>query len=328
MILSGDIGGTKTNLAYYDLQGSTLVPVAVRSFPSQEYGALTEVLSILRRENPQKIIAAAFGAAGPIVDNHCKLTNLAWEVDGREVADALGLREVGLINDLAATAYGLLRLGQNDIVTLQEGSAQRGGTIGVIAAGTGLGGGALVWDGKAYRAMPSEGGHADFAARNELEMDLLRSLLPTFGHVGVERLVAGPGIVHIYKFFRSRSGVPEPVWLTRAMEEGDASAAISRAGIDGKDGVCEKTIDCFTTLYGAEAGNIALRFLATGGMYVAGGIAPKILSKIRSGLFLDAFLAKDTYRPLLESIPLHVVLNDKTALLGAAHYALMMTGAA
>jgi len=326
MILSGDIGGTKTNLAYYDIQGSALVPVLVKSFHSQEYTALTDVLAILQREHPQKVTAAAFGAAGPIVDGRCRLTNLSWQVDSREIAAALGLKEVGLINDLAATAYGLLRLKPESVITLQEGVPQKGGTIGVIAAGTGLGGGALVWDGNGYRAIPSEGGHADFAARTNLEFDLVRFLLLTFEHVGVERLVAGPGIVNIYRFFRARSGSAEPQWLTRAMVEGDASAAISAAGLGGKDPVCEQAIDLFTSLYGAEAGNIALRFLATGGMYVAGGIAPKILPKIRSGLFLEAFCAKDTYRTLLQSIPLHIVLDDKTALHGAAHFALMMSG--
>ena len=248
MILSGDIGGTKTNLAYYDIQGSALVPVFVKSFPSQEYGALTDVLSILKRDNPQRITAAAFGAAGPIVEGHCRLTNLAWEVDSKEIADALGLKKVGLINDLAATAYGVLRLDRNDIVTIQEGTPQREGTIGVIAAGTGLGGGALVWDGKSYRAVPSEGGHADFAARNPLELDLVRFLLPTYEHVGVERLVAGPGIVNIYRFFRARSGSPEPQWLTHSMSEGDPSAAISYAGLEGKDALCVQTLDLFTFL--------------------------------------------------------------------------------
>jgi len=324
MILAGDIGGTKTNLAYYDLRGDSLVPALVKSYPSQQYASLNDILAILQREYPERITAAAFGIAGPVVANRCKLTNVNWIVDGEEVASALHLASVGLLNDLAATAYGILRLGAKDLVTIQTGKPQREGTIGVIAAGTGLGGGALVWDGQGYRAMASEGGHADFPPRNVLEMDLLKFLLKKFEHVSVERVVAGPGIMNIYEFFRARTPAPEPEWLGVEMRSGDPSAAVSRAGLEGKDETCVRTLDMFIALYGSEAGNLALRFLTTGGLYVAGGIAPKVLPKIQSGLFMEAFLGKDTYRELLQTIPVHVVLNEKTALLGAAHYALMM----
>lgn len=235
MILAGDIGGTKTNLAYYDLDGEDLVPVLFESYPSQRYASLNDILAVHLREHPERITAAAFGIAGPVVENRSRLTNLNWIVDGKDVAAALHLEAVGLLNDLAATAYGLLRLGPKDIVTLQSGKPQREGTIGVIAAGTGLGEGALVWDGHGYRAMPSEGGHADFPPRNVMEMDLLKFLLKKFEHVGVERVVAGPGIMNIYEFFRSRTSAPEPSWLAGEMKSGDPSAVVSRAGMEGKD---------------------------------------------------------------------------------------------
>ncbi len=324
MILAGDIGGTKTNLAYFEQRGETLVPLLIESYPSQSYPSLLDVIAVLQHEHPQRITAAAFGIAGPVVENRCRLTNISWVVDGDEVARSLGLPAVGLLNDLVATAYGLLRLEKKDIRTLQEGKPVRHGAIGVIAAGTGLGGCALVWNGSTYLAIPSEGGHADFAPRNQVEADLMLFLRNSYEHVGVERVVAGPGIHNIYRFLRSRADAPEPGWLTSALMTGDPSAVISQAALEEKDAICEQTLDIFTSAYGSEAGNIALRFLATGGMYVAGGIAPKILSKIEEGAFLESFLSKDTYRPLLQSMPFHVVLNEKTALLGAAHYAATM----
>ncbi len=321
MILSGDIGGTKTNLAYYKEEAGRLVPVLMKSFASQKYASLNAILSEMRRDHPEPLSAAAFGIAGPVVGGRSKLTNVDWTVDGVEVAEQLRLRRVGLINDLVATAYGILRLDKSDIVTLQHGEPQEKSTIGIIAAGTGLGMGALVWDGRGYRAVPSEGGHSDFAPRNDVEIDLLRFLLKRSEHVAVERVAAGPGLVQIYQFVQSRSSTPEPAWLTQALRQGDQSATIADAALNGKDAACAEALDMFVTLYGAEAGNAALTFLATGGMYVAGGIAPKILPRIQHGAFLEAFLEKDLYRSLLERIPLHVVLNDKTALLGAAHFA-------
>ncbi len=324
MILSGDIGGTKTNLAYYEERGGRLFPVLMKSYPSQQYPSLTAILAAMQRDHPQKISSAAFGIAGPVVGGRSKLTNVDWTVDGAEVAARLALPRVGLINDLVATAYGILRLEPKDILTMQRGEPQRHATIGVIAAGTGLGMGALVWDGRGYRAVPSEGGHSDFAPRNDLEIDLLRFLLKKSAHVAVERVAAGPGLVQLYQFMRARSTEPEPGWLTQELQSGDPSAVIAEAALAGKDPVCLRALDLFVGLYGSEAGNAALVFLATGGMYVAGGIAPKIRPRIQHGPFLEAFLEKDMYRPLLERIPLHIVLNDKTALLGAAHFATRM----
>jgi len=325
MILAGDIGGTKTNLAYFKEEDGRVLPIETRSYPSQEYRSLLDIIAELRKELPASITAAAFGVAGPIVEGRSKLTNLAWEVVSEELRQGLGLPHVALLNDLEATAYGVLNLPAGDKLTLQSGEVRKHAAIAVIAAGTGLGEGALVWDGRRYRAMPSEGGHSDFAPRNELEMDLLRFLLTKYKRVSYERILSGPGFSVLYEFFRSRSDQQEPAWLTRELKaESSPAAAISRAGLERTDPVCVQVLDLFVSLYGAEAGNLALKVLATGGVYIGGGIAPKILPRIQEGGFLEAFTFKGRHSPLLKSMPLYVVLNDKIALYGAAHYAAFM----
>jgi glucokinase len=323
MILAGDIGATKTNLAYYDVQGDILTSILVQSFPSKDYGNLTDVVEKMHTGHPATITAAAFGIAGPVVDGRSKLTNLGWDVDGREVAALLNLKGVGLINDLQATAYGTLRLATNETLELNKGAAQLHAPIAVIAAGTGLGEGGLIWDGRRYRAFPSEGGHTEFGPRNETEIDLLRFLTKKFGRTSYERIVAGPGFVNLYEFFRSRSDYPEPQWLSDRMQQGDPSAAISVAGVEGRDKVCVEAVEMFASLYGAETGNLALKVLATGGVYVGGGIAPKILPAINKH-FMAAFVDKGRYTSLMKQMPVRIVLNEHTALLGAAHYALVM----
>jgi glucokinase len=324
MILSGDVGGTKTRLALFEAARDSLQLVHVRQYRSADFSSLVEVLAALRRELHVSIGSAAFGIAGPIIDNRSKLTNLGWDVDGREVARFLDLDHVGLLNDLEATAYGTLRLGKEELVVLQEGAAQPERPVAVVAAGTGLGEGALVWDGVRYRAVPSEGGHTEFGARNELEIELLRFLWKRFGRVSYERIVSGPGLVSVYEFFRERSGAPEPDWLGEARRTEDPAAAISQAAIEGTDEACVEALELFVSVYGAEAGNLALKILATGGVFIAGGIAPKILPRLQRGPFLESFHNKGRYRGLMERLPVRVVLNDKTALLGAAHYAVIM----
>jgi len=324
MILAGDIGGTKVNLAYYDRQGEQLVARLETSYPSRDFQTLEDVLRHLLQQPPADIVAAAFGIAGPIVNHRSKLTNLGWDVDGASVAASLNLPRVGLLNDLGATAYGTLRVASGDRVVLQNGVRQEGGAIAVIAAGTGLGEGALVWDGKRYRALPSEGGHTDFGPRNDVEIALLKFLLTRYERVSYERIVAGPGFKHVYDFYREQSPSPEPEWLTAAMTSGDPSAVISRAGLDRTDEVCAQVLDLFVSLYGAEAGNLALKILSTGGVCVCGGIAPKILERIKNGAFMDSFVRKGRYASLLRSMHVEVITNERTALLGAAHYALLM----
>jgi len=323
MILAGDIGGTKTNLAYFIAEGQRLTARFVRSYPSQQYRSLTEVVERMLADHPADVTGAAFGIAGPVVDGRSKLTNLGWEVDASDVAKVLGVNSVGLVNDLQATAYGTLRLAPDEMMLLNPGIPQSKAPIAVIAAGTGLGESALVWDGKRYRAIPSEGGHTDFGPRNEVEIELLRFLNKKYRRTSYERIVAGPGFVNLYEFFRSKAEYPEPEWLREKIVSGDPSAEISQAGVEEKDQVCVRVVETIASLYGAEAGNLALKILATGGVYVCGGIAPKILPMIQKH-FMDAFVAKGRYANLMKQMPVRVVLNDKTALIGAAHYALVM----
>ena len=323
MILAGDIGGTKTNLAYFSNDAGRLVRHTAKGYPSRQHASLGEIVEKFTSEFPSPITRAAFGVAGPVIGTRCETTNLSWVVDSSEIARQLGLNSAGLVNDLEATGYGTLRLEKEDMIVLQSGVQREGAARAVIAAGTGLGEGGLVWDGHQYRALASEGGHTDFGPRNELEVDLLWFLLQRYQRVSYERIISGSGMQNLYDFFRGRSGVPEPPWLTQKLASGDPAAAISQAGLDGSDAVCMDALETFVSIYGAETGNLALKLLSTGGVYVGGGIAPKILPKILDGPFLKSFTSKGRYEKVLKAMPVCVVLNDKTALIGAAHYALM-----
>jgi glucokinase len=235
----------------------------------------------------------------------------------------LGIRTVELINDLEANAYGIVLLEPRDFVVLNEGVPDASGTAALISAGTGLGEAGLHWEGNHYQPFPSEGGHADFAPRNELEVDLLLFLLNQYEHVSYERVLSGSGLYNIYKFLRDTGRGDEPVWLADQMRLEDPSAVISRAALEGSCELCVHALDEFISFYGAEAGNLALKFMATGGVFVGGGIAPKIIQKLRGSGFMEAFVAKGRMKQLLESIPVRVILNDKTALVGAARYAML-----
>jgi glucokinase len=325
MVLSGDVGGTKVNLAYYALESGKLTRVLLQTYPSRKFDSLSAIVRVFLREHPASLTGAAIGIAGPVDAGRSTLTNLGWDVDAADLARDLRLEQVALLNDLEATAYGTLRLEASDAVLLQEGRSRSGGAIAVIAAGTGLGEGGLVWDGSGYRALPSEGGHVDFAPRDELEMDLLRFLMQDLDHISYERILSGPGLSVLYRFFRSRSSERDPRWLTEALVAGNPSAVISAAGLERRDTACIDALDLFVSLYGAEAGNLALKIFASGGVYVAGGIAPKIIAKIQEGGFLTSFLDKGRHRGLLEQIPLRVVLDEHTALTGAAHYAALLS---
>lgn len=324
MILAGDIGGTKTNLAFFSREDDRLFLRRSGSYPNSEHGSLIEILQKFCGQGDERIASASFGIAGPVLDGRCEATNLAWIVESKEVSAHLGLESVGLINDLSATAFGTLHLLPNETKVLNEGKPESEGTIAVIAAGTGLGEGALVWDGQRYRSLPSEGGHTDFGPRDEVEVDLLRFIQEKFEHVSYERIVSGPGVLILYEFFRSRSDYPEPDWLREELKTGDPSAAIASAALARRDQAAELTLNLFVSLYGAEAGNLALKLLPKGGLYVGGGIAPKLLPLIEAGGFMQSFLAKGRFAYLMKEIPVRVILNDKTALTGAAHYSMVM----
>ena len=328
MILAGDIGGTKTTLALFasrrEPPGFERDPGAVETYDSRAYARFDGIVQDFCDRHRPKLRAGCIGIAGPVRANRCAATNLPWTLDGGELARDLGLGELTLLNDLEAVGYGLDLLRADEICELQAGAADPVGNRAVIAAGTGLGEAGLFWDGIAHRPFATEGGHADFAPKNELEIELLRFLQREHGRVSWERVVSGPGLIDLHRFL-SQSGrfalADEPPEIAGEIQQGDPAAAISRHAAAGKSALCARTLELFLELYAAEAGNLALKLMATGGLYVGGGIAPKNLDWLASGTFIEAFCAKGRMRPVLESIPVRVVLNEQTALLGAARHA-------
>lgn len=327
LVLAGDIGGTKTNLALFSVQGEKLHSESVRTFQSKRYSGLIPVLQEFLAGSDRAIDTASFGIAGPVVDGKVKTPNLPWMIDTAEVRRALKLEAVTLLNDLEAAAYGIVTLENDEFCTLNEGTMRHSGNKALIAAGTGLGQAILYDDGHHFHPLASEGGHGDFAPRNELEIELLRYLIGRFGHVSYERVVSGPGLFNIYRFLKDVRRIEEPKWLTdRLAAADDASAVISKAGLAGETEICVKTLDIFVSVYGAEAGNLALRAKSVRGLYVGGGIAPKLLDKLKDGAFMRAFVDKGRYTDLLAATPVQVVLNEQAALRGAAYYAAFLSG--
>lgn len=320
-ILAADVGGTKTIVALFGAQDRRLRAILRQSFPSRQAPGLEAILrQFLQGRMRWRVTRACIGVAGPVVRGVCRTPNLSWVVDRRQLGAVLGA-PVDLINDLEAMGYGIEHLPPRALAVLNAGEVQPSGNRALIAAGTGLGETILCAGRDGYHPLPSEGGHADFAPRNALEMELLRALWRDHAHVSYERVVSGPGLVRLYRFLRARSRRSEPSWLAAALRHRDAAAVISQAGSARRDACCRQALDVFVSLYGAEAGNLAMKALATGGVYVGGGIAPKILPLLRGGDFLRAFLDKGRLRGLLARMPVRVILDDQAALLGAAHYA-------
>ncbi len=326
MILAGDVGGTKVHLALYNFEGGRLRWLRDQKYPAADYSSLDVIVKeFLGRDSDREheIVAACFGCPGPVRDGRLKLTNLPWTLDARELAKSLDIEHIFLINDLEANGYGIPELTPTSISTLQAGDAGATGHRGLIAAGTGLGEALLIWDGKTrHTPVASEGGHCDFAARTDQEVALLEYLRRTLkGRVSFERVVSGLGLRNVYSFLKDEVKMEEPAWLRERLETEDPNAVIGSCAEDGSSELCHQTMHLFAGAYGAEAGNIALKILATGGMYLGGGIAPKILKTLRGGAFLQAFVDKGRLRPLLETIPVRVILDDTCALLGAAAFA-------
>jgi glucokinase len=322
MILAGDIGGTNTRLALIEAGDGQLRIQFEKTFPSREKTSLEAALAEFLALYDCDLVRASFGIAGPVRNGRCEATNLPWVVDARTVAKQLRLKRVGLMNDLVANAYGISLLPVRDFEVLNKGVRNATGNRAIISAGTGLGEAGMFWDGKGHLPFASEGGHADFAPRNRLEMELLDYSMRRYGRVSYERLVSGPGLPHVYAFLRDTGKFEEPPWLSEALRQGDHPAqTISQLAIAKKCPLCVHALDLFVSLYGAEAGNLALKLMATGGVYLGGGIAPKIIAKLREPGFMNAFTAKGRMRPLLQDIPVRVILNPKTALLGAAAHA-------
>ena len=321
MILAGDIGGTKTRLALFAPGPRLADPVSERTYGSQEYPGLEVIAKEFVRATGATIESACFGVAGPVKDGRSSTTNLAWVVDARDLARDLRLPRVALLNDLEASAFGLPALRTDEVVVLQEGIPGAAANQALIAAGTGLGEAALYWDGRRHRPFATEGGHAGFAPADETQIELLKYLLRRFEPVSWERVLSGPGLVNLYSFLRDTGRGEEPSWLADEISAGEPAAVISAAALSGRSDLCSEALNLFVALYGAESGNLALKVMATGGVFVGGGIAPKILARLRGPAFVRAFVAKGRMRPLLEAMPVRVVLNDRLALLGAARYA-------
>jgi glucokinase len=320
MILAGDVGGTKVHLALYDFIDGKLKHARDEKYPAKEYSGLEEIVKEFLAAD--QVTAACFGVPGPVRDGRLRLTNLPWTLDSRELAAGLGISHVFLINDLEANGYGIAELTGEQISTLAEGDASQIGNRALVAAGTGLGEGFLIWNGRMHVPYPSEGGHADFAPRNEDEIDLLRFLKQKYnGRISFERVVSGMGLTGIYEFLRDVRGVEEPVWLAQKIAEvEDPNSVITEMGLAARSEICEKALDMFVSAYGAEAGNLALKVLSVGGLYVGGGIAPRILEKLKDGTFIKSFTDKGRLSQLLINMPVRVILDSRAALLGAAAY--------
>lgn len=316
-VLSGDIGGTKTRLAVIEVNGTQVRTVREQSYASRDHTAFDELLGSFLQDAdiPNR---AAFGIAGPVQGRGVQTTNLPWRIDADQLQARFGFSLCVLLNDLEATAYGLPALGMEDFLTLQPGETDVCGNAAVIAAGTGLGEAGLFWDGQRHCPFATEGGHASFSPGDELEVGLLHHLQQRYAHVSWERIVSGPGLVSLYEFLCEYRHARMPDSLQYEMRQGDAAAAIADTALAGRDELCVAAMTLFVRLYGAEAGNLALKVMSRGGLYLGGGIAPKILPHLQGRAFLDAFINKGRMRPLLEAMPVKVILNDRAALYGSA----------
>jgi glucokinase len=324
IILAGDVGGTKSNLAILSVNDDTLGMERNRRFPSADYPSLNTIIhEFLRHENGE-LIAACFGVPGPVKDGRAKATNLSWGVDAAEIEKEFSIPQVSILNDLEANAYGIGELSPHDFAVIQQGSAEPEGNRCVVSPGTGLGEGGLYWDAKRkkYRVWACEGGHADFGARNELEIALLEYLIERYGHVSSERVVSGMGIENIYEFLRDTGRGRELPEVAAEMEKSGVGFTISRYADSGECQMCAQTIEIFISAFGAEAGNMALKTMATGGVYLGGGIPAKIFNKARCATFIQSFNDKGRLSALMQTMPVKIVLNDQAALLGAASFAL------
>jgi glucokinase len=320
LLLAGDIGGTKTRLGLFSHTRKGLSMVVCRTFLSRDYDGLETIISEFLGDYRQ-ISAAAFGIAGPIVKGSVLATNLPWAFSERSLVRFLAIPHVALINDLVANAYGITVLSGKDFAVLQKGKKNQGNAA-LLSAGTGLGASILFWDGKRHRPSPSEGGHIDFGPKNRIELELLKFLFERFGHVSYERILSGPGLLNIYQFLKyTRKYGTEPEWLSEQFQRADPAAVVTEAARLRKNRLCSKALDMFASIYGAAAGNLALQVMALEGIYLGGGIAPKIIWKLKDGTFMKAFTSKGRLSSIVEPIPVKVVMNDNAALLGAAVYA-------
>lgn len=319
MILAGDIGGTHTRLALFEQTGELKIHHELK-YISRDFTSLGAVVQAFLKQTKVSVKKACFGIAGPVREGRCQATNLPWVVDVAALSQELGIQAVHLLNDLEANAYGIKALKPEELCVLQKGIPQVGNQA-LIAAGTGLGEAGLFWDGKMHRPFACEGGHVDFAPRNAEETELLLWLQKQYAHVSYERVVSGPGLYALYRFIIETKRESSSPAVEAALKQSDPPKVVSEFGHLKKDKACVRAVEWFASLYGAEAGNLALKMLSVGGLYVGGGIAPHILEALKRGPFVSSFIEKGRFRDLLKSIPIAVVLNDNAALLGAARFA-------
>ena len=324
-VLAGDIGGTKTELALYSSQGGLRRPQVKEKFASRDYSGLEAIVKSFLSHHGRHVDRAAFGVAGPVVGGRAKITNLPWVMEEAALAQSLGINSVCLINDVTAFANAVAVLVENDLHVIQKGSPAAEGTMAVAAPGTGLGEAFLVWDGTGYRAYGSEGGHADFAPSGPEESALLAFLANRYDHVSYERVCSGMGLANIYAYLKHTGWTEAPDCLVRQVPAGqDPVPEIIRGALDQNRpcGLCQKTLEMFVSVLGAEAGNLALKTMATGGIYLGGGIPPRVLPLLENGGFLNAFVRKGRMAELMKKIPVSVMLHPEAALLGAARHAM------
>ena len=320
MILAGDIGGTKTLLRLYATAGDVKQPLHQNTFPSQGYDNLETIIAKFLNEGDETPMAASFAVAGPVKRGVAQITNLPWNIRADNISQMFQIPIVSLLNDVQAMAAAVPFLEAEDVAVLRPGEAQPGGTIVVIAPGTGLGEAFLTWDGQRYRAHPTEGGHASFAPNTKDQVELLVYLYPRFGHLSCERLASGSGILNIYEFLRDRGGYPEPEWLKETLASAqDRTPIVINAALEKQAEICVAALDFFVHILGGEVGNMALNVLATGGIYLGGGLPPRILSRLQQPDFLHAISHKGRFKTLLDDIPVNVILDSEVALHGAAH---------
>ncbi len=319
-VLVGDIGGTKTGLAVAETVDGRVRLDQERRYPSRDYNTLDGLLRRYMADTGAACDAAALAIAGPVQDGRSRTTNLPWEVDAAALQQGLGLAEVRLLNDLEAVAWGVGALSAEDFAVIHPGDPDGVGNACVVAAGTGLGEAGLYWDGQRHHPFATEGGHTDFAPSDEREFALYRFLQRTYGHVSWERVACGTGIGNLHAFLLEYRGADLPPWLGEAMAAGDPSAAIAAAAAEARCPICVEAVDLFARLYGREAGNMALKHLALGGVWLGGGVAPKNLDLLRASGFVAAFLDKGRMAPLVERMPVRVILEPRTPLFGAARF--------
>ncbi len=327
MVLAGDVGGTHARLAIAEVRGGGAVRLVMeRRYPSPEYPGLAPIVREFLREVAARPERACFGVACQLDGDECAAANLPWTVRVGELAEAVGIRATRVINDFSAAGYGIACLAPSDLATLQEGEADPRGPVVLLGAGTGLGEGFLLWDGAHRRVVPSEGGHADFAPRDERQFGLAQYLRRVHGHASRERVLSGPGLADTYRYLASSGVAPEGAMVKAAMQGEDPAAVVTRFGADGSDALCAATLDLFVDALGALAGDLALTVVATGGVYVAGGIAPRLVDRLADGRFTAAFRAKGRKASFLARVPVHVVLSPDVGLLGAAAAAAVAEG--